>query len=281
MPLLHDLIPLEWPEYVQPAETARHLRRLAAVRELAAGVIANSETTAAALRAVLPERLPLLAAPLGVTVPLPAALPEAAADGRPFFFVLGTLAPRKNHLLLLHLWRRLAAVGGAVPRLVIVGSRCPGNPPVTDLLDRCATLRPHVLELGAVSDGAVAALARAARAVLVPSFAEGFSLPLAEALAQGVPVIASDIPAHREVGRGVPEFLDPGDLPGWEAMVRDHARPGSARRARQIAAARAWRGRDWDAHLDGVMDFLAGLLAPAAPRRAAIPARREAETVAA
>jgi glycosyltransferase involved in cell wall biosynthesis len=277
VPLLHDLIPLDWPEYVAPAETRRHARRLDATRDLADGVIANSETTAAALRAVLPGHLPVLAAALGVTPALPGALPPAVTDGRPFFLVLGTLAPRKNHLLLLHLWRRLAAEGGTPPRLVVVGSRCAGNPLVVDLLDRCDLLRPHVAELGAASDATVAALACAARAVLVPSFAEGFSLPVAEALALGAPVLASDIPAHREVGQGVPEFLDPCDLPAWEAMVTEYARPGSPRRARQLAAACVWQGRSWDEHLDAVMAFLAGLLAVPVPLRAASPARQEAE----
>ena len=54
-----------------------------------------------------------------------------------------------------------------------------------------------------------------ARAVLLPSFAEGFGMPVAEALAAGVPVIASDIAALREVGGDVPEYLDPIDGLGW------------------------------------------------------------------
>ncbi|WP_372619297.1 glycosyltransferase family 4 protein [Falsiroseomonas sp.] len=259
VPLIHDLIPLDWPEYVSPAETLRHARRLDTVRTLADGVIANSEATAVELRRHLPRTLPVLAAPLGVAPVCPAPLPPQVADGRPFFLVVGTIVARKNHLLLLHLWRRLAAAGGAVPRLVIVGSRGPRNPQVHDLLERCAVLRPHLLELGAVSDSVVAGLACAARAVLVPSFAEGFSLPVAEALALGAPVLASDIPAHREVGRDVPEYLDACDLPGWQAMVADYARPGSMRRARQLAALRSWAGQDWTRHMDDVLSFLAAI----------------------
>ena len=72
--------------------------------------------------------------------------------------------------------------GNQAPRLLIVGSRGWENENVLDLLDRCTALKDHVVELGAVSDIRLAALLRSTRALLMPSFAEGFGLPVAEAL---------------------------------------------------------------------------------------------------
>ncbi|MBU8546973.1 MULTISPECIES: glycosyltransferase family 4 protein [Roseomonadaceae] len=273
VPLVHDLIPLDWPEYVAASETARHHRRMRTIAHHASGVIANSAATATALRPLLPPGLPLLAAPLGVAPRRAAALPVAIGDA-PFFLCLGTIEPRKNHLMLLHLWRRLADRPGPVPKLVIVGNRGWDNEQVLDLLDRCARLRPHLLELGRVSDGVVAGLMDHARALLMPSFAEGFGLPVAEALARGTPVLCSDIAAHRELAGPVADYLDPLDLPAWQQAVEDYALPMSARRGAQIHRLAGWEAPNWPAHIDAVLGFLddmargivpAGDFAPADP----------------
>lgn len=258
VPLVHDLIPLDWPEYVATAETLRHRRRLETIRRHASAVVANSNATATLLRPLLPPGLPVLAAPLGV-VPRRAAPLPAALEGVPFFLCLGTIEPRKNHLMLLHLWRRLTEMEGPVPKLVLVGSRGWDNEQVLDLLDRCARLRPHVLELGRVSDGGVAALMDHARALLMPSFVEGFGLPVAEALARGTPVLCSDIAAHREIAGPVAEYLDPLDLPAWLEAVQDHAAPQSPRRTAQLRRLAGWEAPGWPGHIDAVLGLIEDL----------------------
>ena len=108
-----------------------------------------------------------------------------------------------------------------------------------DLLDRCDALRGLVRGTRRLPDRRVAALLAGARALLFPSFAEGYGLPVAEALALGVPVLCSDLPALREVGGEVPEYLDPLDGAGWRARVLDYAAgPGPPRAPRSSAAAR-------------------------------------------
>src|ERR1700710_674754 len=101
--------------------------------------------------------------------------PPPKKSDRPYFLCVGTIEPRKNHLLLLHLWRRMVALhGNRAPRLLIVGKRGWENENVLDLLDRCPALRGHVIELGTVPDSKLTALLRGAQALLMPSFAEGF-----------------------------------------------------------------------------------------------------------
>ncbi|MGK7870471.1 glycosyltransferase family 4 protein [Falsiroseomonas sp. E2-1-a20] len=266
VPLVHDLIPLEWPEYVGAAETARHRRRMTTIATHASAVLANSAATADALRPLLPPGLPLLSVPLGVVPRHAAALPPALVSGAPYFLCLGTIEPRKNHLMLLHLWRQLVVAtpaGQPVPRLVIVGNRGWDNEQVVDLLERCARLRPHVLELGRVSDGVVAALIDNARALLMPSFAEGFGLPVAEALARGTPVLCSDIAAHREIAGPVAEYLDPLNTLAWLRAVQHYAAPAAPRRLAQLRRLAGWEAPGWPAHIDAVLNFLAEL--PARP----------------
>ena len=74
----------------------------------------------------------------------------------------------------------------------------------------------------------------------MPGFTEGFGMPVAEALAVGTPVIASDKPTLRQVGGDAPEFLDPLDGPGWDAAIRDYAAADSPRRDAQLRRISGW-----------------------------------------
>ena len=108
------------------------------------------------------------------------------------------------------------------------------------MLERSAALRPHVIEAGGLSTPGLRSLLAGARALLMPSFAEGFGLPVAEAIAAGTPVIASDIEAFREVGGDAIDYVDPLDGLGWLQAVRDYSTPQSPRR--RAALARMSRG---------------------------------------
>lgn len=253
--LVHDLIPLTHPEYARPhgAETQR--RRLATLDALADTVLTNSHDTLGMLRAHLTQPR-LAAAPLGID-PAP-AVQAPPAPGRPYFLCVATIEPRKNHLLLLNLWRRLAETRPptTIPRLVLVGRRGWENENALDMLERSPALRPYVEERGPLGDRDLAPLLAGARALLLPSFAEGFGLPVAEALAAGCPVLCSDLPALREAGRGAPDYLDPLDGAAWATAIDAYARPDSLARAAQLTRLADWQPPTWDRHLDQVMAVL-------------------------
>jgi glycosyltransferase involved in cell wall biosynthesis len=260
--LIHDLIPIEFPEYAKPGQDERHRRRIETAAALADAVIVNSQVTCAAFRphlAAAGRAPPVLVAPFGADRP---ASPGAAEPppGRPYFVYVGTIEARKNHLLLLNLWRALAAERGAeIPALVLIVQRGWETENVVDMLDRCPGLRGHVVEHNSMPDGEMARLVAGARALLLPSFAEGFGLPLIEALAQGVPALCSDIPALRETGLDVAEYLDPLDGPGWRAAVLDYAQPRSPRRAAQLRRLADWRPTRWAEHFAAVDRLIAAL----------------------
>jgi glycosyltransferase involved in cell wall biosynthesis len=257
---VHDLIPIEFPEYGRPLQAELHARRMQTVAAMAEAVVVNSNATAQALRPFLDQAgraPPVLVAPLGVQ---PASRAEERVIPGPYFVYLSTIEPRKNHLMLLHVWRRLAEMRGeATPHLVLVGRRGWENENIIDMLERSVAIRQHVTEWTDVTDAKIGALLHHSRALLFPSFAEGFGLPVAEALAAGIPVICSDLPALRETGGGVPDYLDPLDGLGWLDAVLRYADPDSPARDAQIARMADWTPPNWPDHVRSVVSFLARL----------------------
>jgi glycosyltransferase involved in cell wall biosynthesis len=123
-------------------------------------------------------------------------------------------------LLLLNLWRELGrALGSLAPKLVLAGARGWENENILDMIERCPEIRDHVIEAPGLSTPSLKRLIDNARAVLMPSFAEGYGLPVAEALTAGIPVLASDLPSFRAMGEGIIR-LDPLDGLGWLAAIR-------------------------------------------------------------
>ncbi|MBV7266339.1 glycosyltransferase family 4 protein [Erythrobacter ani] len=251
--MVHDLIPIEYPEYARPGGAELHEARMATIAELAHAVIVNSEATGQSFKGWIERRNkpvpPIHPALLG-THPIAEAAPHRFADGKPYFVCLGTIEPRKNHLLLLHIWRDMAATLAAdqVPRLIVIGRRGWENEQVLDLLDRSPSLKGHVEEVNRCGDRELAAMLRGANALLMPSFAEGFGMPVAEALSVGTPVIASDIAAHREVGLDVPEYLNPLDGPAWRQAVLNYAGDNPSRQT-QLDRLKGWVTPDWSGHM--------------------------------
>ncbi len=258
---VHDLIPITHPEYVRRGQAKRHRRRIDTVGDLADAVIVNSEATKKELLFYLKNKasLPVVyVIHLGVTnhVALPGHRVYKVENTFPYFLCLATIEPRKNHLLLLNLWRSLIAETLLMPRLIIVGRRGWENEMVLDMLERCESLSGIVEERRSVSDDELNILMRGARALLLPSFAEGYGLPVPEALGAGTPVICSDLPALREVGGDIPEYVDPLDGAGWRRAILDYTAASSPRRAAQCERILSWSSPRWDTHFNQVHDII-------------------------
>ena len=259
--LIHDLLPLDYPEYFPAGEALKCRARIDTALRYGRAFLVSTEAVRRRLAREIEAR-GLAPRPIWARA-FPSPLADVAPPVRretphPYFVVVGTIEPRKNHLLLLQIWREMVQRSAAPPRLVIVGARGWGNEQALDMLDRCEAIRPHVAEASHLGSQELAELIAGARAVLAPSFEEGYGLPIVEALALGTPVVAADAPAAREVSQGRARLLSPLDGPGWQAEIERLATdPGHCAEQRQRAAgfvAPNWR--DYFAALDA---FIADL----------------------
>jgi glycosyltransferase involved in cell wall biosynthesis len=216
--MVHDVIPLDYPEYTRPDTRARFETELKATAAACDCFIYNSEDTAARTAKWLQKwgatvtPLPNL---LG-TAPLPPA-PQHALANPAEFVILGTIEPRKNHRLLLDIWPEIPA------HLHIIGQRGWENAAVFNLLDTSPMMGKTVFEHNGLSDQALSRHLSTARALLFPSFAEGFGYPLIEALQMGLPVICADLPCFREIAGDLPTYLSPHDPAAWTQALQQAA----------------------------------------------------------
>ena len=258
--LVHDLIPITHPQYCREGEAGRHSERMRHLLESADGVIANSQDTfdqlcQFATSQSLPTPKQKIVALLGTEAQ---QITATAADcpTRPYFVVIGTIEARKNHLLLLKIWQRLIQDWGEkTPMLLLIGQRGWEIDEVAQILDQDHSLQGHVIELGRCSDSQMAGLLGGARALLLPSFAEGFGIPVIEALQSGTPVIASDLGVFREVAGDIPLYLQPDDLTAWMDTILSYS-AGSEDRRRQVSLIANYAAPSWEDHFRRVDNWL-------------------------
>ena len=246
--LLHDTIPLDHPEFTRSGITERFKEFLGRVEAHADVVICNSRQTEADLHRHMTTVPRCVVAPLGIDVPKPGSAPAGPWDGGPWFVILGTIEPRKNHALLLRLWQE-----GLVPNdahLLICGARGWNNAAVFDTLDRGI---PRVHELPGLPDGAIAVLLKGSAGMLFPSLAEGYGLPPAEAAALGVPLLCNDLKVLREVVGDIPVYAPVADAYLWASEITRMAEERRADPARAVTRSKSYAPPDWDAHFKTVL----------------------------
>ncbi len=256
---IHDLIPLTHPEYCRPGEAKRHTVRVNTMLSCGHGLIANSAATLEELRVYAENHnLPMIPSAVALLAPAELPTPKACVPlDKPYFVMLGTIEPRKNHLIILHLWRQLIeSLGDDAPRLVIIGQRGWECENVVDLLDRCDALRGVVIEEPRCSDTQLSTWLHHAQALLFPSFAEGYGMPLVEALSVGLPVIANDLPAFREIAADIPEYVDALDGVRWKELVLAYADSNHPQRIAQLERLKHFIVPSWQSHFNQVESLL-------------------------
>lgn len=254
--IVHDLIPITYPDFF-PGGMRRHFPRwLAQVVGDADVIVCDSQATQRDLSAWVAEQsvasrsssfgvftlAPFLESP-AQTVSAPSPVGPQAAQ----VLTVGTVEPRKGIECVLAAAQELRDHQPTVA-FTLVGSPGWGCDELIARL-RVAHADPAVplSWREGVSDETLSRLYRSSDVVLQPSRAEGFGLPLAEALAMGVPVLARDLPVFREIVTDNASFFTT-DADLVPALLRRLAEPSPSR-----AAHPGWTWQDSAAQLLAVI----------------------------
>jgi len=218
---VHDLGVWKVPWAVRPDSGAALRERLERTIFAADLLLTPSEAVRRELieRGVAPRRVRAIHHGTGL---IGRAAPSALPPRTPSRYALhvGTVEPRKNLPTLLAAWRSLRARGAQPPVLVLCGG-LGWNAEAIHSEIVVAEREGWVVHLGYVGASELAALYRGAELVALPSFYEGFGLPVIEALQAGAPLVASDLPVLREVAGDAAIYAPPDRPDLWAERIAE------------------------------------------------------------
>jgi glycosyltransferase involved in cell wall biosynthesis len=226
--MVHDLVPLHFPEWVHPRTRRMHGAKYRHASAECDVVMVNSRFTGADVAATLSV------APERIHVAYPGIDPvfEPAGErqdlGRPYALTVATLEPRKNLATLVEAYRRM---DGELS-LAVAGAAGWGEQPALDLAG--------VVRLGYTPHDELPRLYRGASVVVYPSLFEGFGMPVVEAMACGVPVVASSHPSLDEACGDAAVRVDPRDPDALAGGIRTAIAQCEELKARGLEHARSF-----------------------------------------
>lgn len=254
---VHDAVPWTHPETLTPRGVRWHRHMAERAARDAAAVVVPTRAVADQLMRYLEVRGQLVVVGEGVSGRLTRPPDDAkrraafgAVEGK-YLLTTATLEPRKGLDVLV---RALGLSGAPDMPLLVVGQPGWGRVDLTKLAADAGLPVDRVRQLGRLDDADLAALLHGAVALVVPSSAEGFGLPLLEGMAAGVPVVSSDAPALVEVAGGATCVFPVGDSTALASVLAqvvadEELRRNMARRGRLQAGEFSWTaaaGALWD-----------------------------------
>ena len=237
--MVHDLVPIHFPEWVHARTLRMHREKYRHAARTCDVVIANSRYTADDVAGTLsiPRERVHVAYP-GVE-PVFSTAGERADLGRPYVLTVATLEPRKNLSTLVDAYELL---GDLDHSLAVAGAAGWGEQPMLDV--------PGVIRLGFTSHERLPSLYRGASVVVYPSLFEGFGMPVVEAMACGVPVVASSHASLDEACGDAALRADPRDPASIATAIRTALEGRDELVTRGLAHARTFTwGENGRAHL--------------------------------
>jgi glycosyltransferase involved in cell wall biosynthesis len=243
--LVHDVLPLTHPHFWPVAKRLVKRSAFRSLRSARATLFTSTEYNAREIQRLIGADARVVRFGCGqlrddeadnaCTSPLP--------EREPYLLHVGALEPRKDVLSLLSAFERAGPLLGDNLSLTLVGK---GSRAYTAMLEERlarSACRERVRIVRRASRETTLRLLARASALVFPSLAEGFGLPILEALALGTPVVASDIPEIRSWAEDSVLYAPPGHPEGWAESIGAAIDSGEAKRRAGQAFARDYRWR--------------------------------------
>lgn len=258
--MIHDLLPISHAEYFDEHASQRHSEKLKAMLGQQAVFICGSQACLSELDAFAKgcgfENTRMLKMPFGTKRFNSNGSAERAAGFPPYFLTLGTFEPRKNHQFIIRVWLKYMSKYGAesTPDLFMLGRRGRGYDGIRQIMSANPELAGKVHVIFDASDAEIHGFMKSAQALLIPSIAEGYGLPLYEAFSVGTPVIASGIDVFKELSRDIARLLPLDDENEWAEALHHFVSSGEMDRQKTIL--KKWQRPTWAAHARGLVRHL-------------------------
>ena len=223
--IIYDLIPIMHPEFAHPESTYMFREWLVKTRQYVDAYISDSKFVADQLAEFMRQNDPAAPLPkinhfvLGADIAnagISDAIREELVDimsadsGTPAYLCVGTIEQRKNQAYLLdafeEIWEKCPTA-----KLILVGRIGWKGNDIAVRLKKHPMLNKVLFMFNDLNDSELAYCYANCKALLIPTLAEGFGLPVVEALAKGLPVFASDLEVLRAVGQDFCTYFNTDD----------------------------------------------------------------------
>jgi glycosyltransferase involved in cell wall biosynthesis len=243
--LIHDVLPLTHPEFWSRSQLTIKRIAFASIRRARATTFTSTEFMAAEIKRVLgiTPRVARFGCGQLADAEANAALADLLPERKPYLLYVGAIEPRKGTVSLIDIFDSVAQRCDDDLQLVIVGA---GRTPYLRRVEGRIADSPNRARINVVRGASrrdTIELLRQATALVFPTLAEGFGLPILEALALGTPVVATRIESITSWAGDAILYAAPTDVGDWSDRIDEAVGfdDGRRRAGQEFAAAYRWR----------------------------------------
>jgi glycosyltransferase involved in cell wall biosynthesis len=243
--VLHDMAPVVVPQYSNSGNATetfpRYCRRILPIVDLVLSISENSKRDL--VNWLKENKLPVppislfrLGDNIEIAKPTPShdpAYAKSGLKGQDFILCVGTIELKKNHMLFYYVYKLARARGVELPKLVIVGRRGWMTEPTFELMTKDPEVADKFVFLLDTSDEELSWIYDRCLFTVLPSFYEGWGIPIAESIARGAPCLCSNTSSMTEIAEGYVEHFSPNSPEECLAGIQKWLDPQELAKARK------------------------------------------------